>query len=275
MTRELNGAELVSFIKERQAKQVRNLKQQYGITPKLVVLMDDEASHASEVYVRMKQRYADDIGIICDVVRASDQSMEKHIHAYNNDSKVSGIIVQLPLINISQTQAICDKIDSNKDVDGLGVHAVFTSATAEAIDWLLAGYNIELTGKHITLVGYGKLVGQPLASLWKAQGREVTIVDVDTPDARSILQKSDIIVTATGVPRRLTSDDVKRDAVVVDAGTATENGVVVGDADESLRARDDITITPIRGGVGPLTIAVLCDHAIRAALKVALGSVQK
>lgn len=272
MSRELNGAELVSFIKERQAKQVRNLKQQYGVAPKLVVLMHGDAPHTSDIYVRMKQQYADDIGIICDVVKAPDEELENHIIIQNNDSNVHGIIVQLPLKNVSQTQAICDKIDSKKDVDGLGEHATFTSATAEAIDWLLAGYNVELSGRHIAVVGHGKLVGKPLTALWRSQGREVSVVDVDTPDAQRVLRTSDIIVTATGVPRRLVADDVKQGAIVVDAGTATEGGVMVGDADESLRARDDITITPIRGGVGPLTVAVLFDHVIQAALAQALSA---
>jgi methylenetetrahydrofolate dehydrogenase (NADP+)/methenyltetrahydrofolate cyclohydrolase len=274
MSRELNGAELVSFIKERQAKQVRNLKQQYGVTPTLVVLMRDDAPQVSEVYVRMKQRYADDVGIVCHVVRVSENELEKYIMMQNNDSNVHGIIVQLPLKNISQTQAICDKIDSKKDVDGLGEDAAFTSATAEAIDWLLAGYNIELSGRPIAVVGHGKLVGKPLAVLWRAQGRDVTVVDVDTPDAHRILQASDIIVSATGVPRRLVAEDVKQGAVVVDAGTATEGGVLVGDVDDSVRARDDITITPIKGGVGPLTVAVLFDHVIQAALAQALSAKQ-
>lgn len=272
MSRELNGAELVSFIKERQAKQVRNLKQQYRLTPSLVVLMRDDAPQTSDVYVRMKQRYADDIGIMCYVVKVSEEELESYITTYNNDSNIHGIIVQLPLKNASQTQEICNKIDSKKDVDGLGERAAFTSATAEAIDWLLAGYNIELSGRSITIVGYGKLVGRPLAALWRRQGREVAVVDVDTPDARAILRASDIIVTATGVPRRLVSEDVKPATVIVDAGTATEGGVLVGDVDDSVRARDDITITPIRGGVGPLTVAVLFDHVIQAALTRALSA---
>jgi len=271
VTRELNGTELVSFIKERQAKQIRNLKQQYHILPKLVVLMSEEASDTSEVYVRMKQRYAYDIGAQFEVERVAEDSLKIHIEKYNNDSNVHGIIVQLPLKDVSQTQVVCDEIDSNKDVDGLGVAASFESATAEAIDWLLAGYNVELKDKKIAIVGYGKLVGRPLEQLFLSQGRDVTVVDVDTEDSRGILSSSDIIVTAVGVPGRVTSADVKPHAVVVDAGTASEGGVFVGDVAADVREREDVTITPVKGGVGPLTIAVLFDHVIQAALRRALA----
>jgi len=270
MSRELNGAELVEFIKERQAKQVRNLKQQYLISPKLVVLMSDDAAVTSEVYVRMKQRYADDVGIDIEVVLASEDSLKNRIQELNNDSNIHGIIIQLPLKNASQTQAICDEIDSKKDVDGLGENAVFSSATAEAIDWLLVGYNVELKDKKIAIVGYGKLVGRPLEKLWLSQGRDITIVDVDTTDASAILSASDIIVSAAGVPGRITSADVKHKAVVVDAGTTTEGGVLVGDVAADVRARDDVSMTPVKGGVGPLTVAVLFDHVIQAALRLAL-----
>ncbi len=267
MSRVLNGAELAEFIMDRQARQVRNLKQEHHMQPRLVVVMSTEASEVSDAYVRMKQRYADDIGVVIDVVRAPESELISQIEKINNDSNIHGVIVQLPLKDVSQTEAVCNIIDSNKDVDGLGANAIFTGATAEAIDWLLAGYNVNLPDKKITLLGYGKLVGLPLEKLWRAQGRDITIVDIDTPDPRSILGESDIIVTATGVPGRLTSDDVKHGAVVVDAGTASEGGVIVGDIDESLRARTDVSMTPQKGGVGPLTIAVLFDHVIQAALK--------
>jgi 5,10-methylene-tetrahydrofolate dehydrogenase/methenyl tetrahydrofolate cyclohydrolase len=265
MKRELNGAELASFIMERQARQVRALKQAHHVYPRLTIFMSQVATDASEVYVRMKQRYAEDVGVVCDVVRVEENDMHTELVRANNDSNIHGIIIQLPLKDISQTEDLCKKIDSKKDVDGLGDGARFTGATAEAIDWLLAGYNVTLSGKKIALVGNGRLVGQPLERLWRAQGHDITIVDVDTKDARSILLGSDIVVSATGVAGRLTSNDIAQGAVVVDAGTASEDGKLIGDADETLRGRDDVTMTPIKGGVGPLTIAVLFDHVIQAA----------
>lgn len=272
MTKELSGAELVSFIKERQAKQVRNLKQEHHVAPRLAVVMHTGAGDVSELYVRMKQRYADDVGIMVDIHRVQEDQLINSIEKLNSDSNIHGIIVQLPLLNVSQTQAVCDSIDSNKDVDGLGAGAKFASATAEAIDWLLAGYNIDLADKEIAVVGHGKLVGKPLVDLWVSQGHEPRIVDVDTPDREAILRASDVIVSAVGLPGVLRTRDVKSGAVVVDAGTASEGGQVVGDAEQALRARNDITITPVKGGVGPLTIAVLFDHVIQAALTVAFAS---
>lgn len=267
MIKELNGSELAGFIKERQLRQVRNLKQEHNIELRLAVLMGTESAEVSDVYVRMKQRYAQDIGIICEVIRVAEDELSQYIDKINVDSNIYGIIIQLPLKNTTQTQELCNRIDPDKDVDGLGEHAKFVGATAEAIDWLLSGYNIELDGKKLAIVGYGKLVGQPLEFLWRSKGLDVSVVDVDTADARKILTSSDVIVSATGVPRRLVSDDVALGAVVVDAGTATEDGMLVGDADDTLRSRNDITITPLRGGVGPMTVAVLFDHVIQAGLK--------
>lgn len=267
MARELNGAELAAFIKERQLKQVRNLRQEYKVVPKLLIVKSESASSIIDTYVRMKQRYADDIAIDVEVVSVSEATIPDVIAKANFDSNIHGIIVQLPLSNTSQIHTLLNKILSKKDVDGLGDSAAFPSATAEAIDWLLTGYNIELSGKRIALLGRGRLVGAPLEKMWGARGYDLAVYDITSGDTRERLRESDIIVTATGVPGRLTSADVAEGTVVVDAGTASENGVIVGDMSADLQARKDVTMTPAKGGVGPLTIAVLFDHVIQAALK--------
>jgi methylenetetrahydrofolate dehydrogenase (NADP+) / methenyltetrahydrofolate cyclohydrolase len=163
----------------------------------------------------------------------------------------------------------------HKDVDGLGVAPKFTPATAMAIDWLLVGYNVELKNKKIAIVGKGRLVGMPLAKLWQSCGYDVTICDSKTIDMAGVLRLSDIVVTATGVPRLITSDMLKQKAVVVDAGTAAEHGKIVGDLSEDIRARNDLTITPVKGGVGPLTVVALFDNVINAARLVAEAQGQK
>ncbi len=269
MTRELNGLELQGFIKERQAKQVRNLRQQYRITPKLLIIMSDHASSVIQTYVRVKRRYADDVLIDVEVASMAQADMSAAIARANDDPSIHGVIVQLPLDNPDETDAICNLIAPAKDVDGLGAQSVYPSATAEAIDWLLAGYNVDLSGKYITLLGHGKLVGAPLAKLWKSRGYLVTVLDEHSAQISETLRASNVIVTATGVPRILKSDDVAPGAVVIDAGTASEGGVIVGDVDDALRERSDITITPAKGGVGPLTYTLLFDHVIQAALKTA------
>ena len=142
------------------------------------------------------------------------------------------------------------------------------SATATAIDWLLAGYNVTLRGKKIALVGNGRLVGAPLAALWRSQELDVTTYD-DTTPSLDVLRSADVIVSAAGVPGLIQSSMIAPGAVVVDAGTASENGAIVGDVATDVRERGDVTITPVRGGVGPLTIAALFDNVITAARKIA------
>lgn len=268
MTRELNGLELQGFIEERQAKQVRNLRQEHGIIPKLVIIMSEHASPVIDTYVRMKQRYADEVLIEVEIAKIATNIMPETLERLNADDAVQGIIIQLPLDDTSRTDELCNMIAPEKDVDGLGENAHFTGATAEAIDWLLTGYNVELRHKKIAIVGHGKLVGRPLARLWSSRDLDVTIVDEDSENSSQTLAASDVIVTATGVPRLIKTDMLKEKAVVVDAGTASENGVIVGDVDSAVReSRTDLTITPLKGGVGPLTIAVLFDHVIQACLK--------
>lgn len=215
----------------------------------------------------MKQSYAQDVLIEVEVKALEQNAMIEAIKSANIDSTIHGIIVQLPLVNSSQIEEILNEISPEKDVDGLGEEAAYPSATAEAIDWLLAGYGVELNGKNIAILGRGRLVGAPLEKMWRERGYRVAAFDIDSGDIRESVRSSDIVVTATGVPGRLTSADVGDNVIVVDAGTASEGGVIVGDASDDLRARQDVTITPVRGGVGPLTIAVLFDHVIQAALK--------
>lgn len=274
MAKLLSGSELVGYIKERQARQVRALRQAHRVFPRLVVIKSTSASDVIDVYVRMKQRYGDDILIETVIETLDEAEMPAAIARYNDDPSVHGIIVQLPLSDPSKTDEVVNGIAPEKDVDGLGEQARFDSATAAAINWLMAGYGIELRGKAIAVVGNGRLVGAPLAKMWRESGLDVTVLDDTTPDLTSPLKASDVIVTATGVPRLITRDMVAIGTTVVDAGTASENGVIVGDVDETVRARGDVNITPEKGGVGPLTIAMLFDHVIQAAQKTVLPTEQ-
>lgn len=264
--RELNGGELAGFVKERQAKQVRMLRQAHQIFPRLVIITSINSSPVIDMYVRLKRRYAEDILIDVDVRACEQTDMIEQITRANRDDSVHGIIVQLPLDDPSQTDQIVAAIAPEKDVDGLGPDANYPSATAEAIDWLLAGYGVDARTKSVVIVGNGRLVGAPLARMWQDRGIELTVLDDTTKHIAPIVADKEIIVTATGVPRLITDDMVASGAVLVDAGTASENGAIVGDVDDAVRARRDVSMTPIRGGVGPLTIAVLIDHVIQAAL---------
>ena len=264
--RELNGQELADFMKERQARQVRNLIQEHKIKPKLVILRDSD-NPVIRVYVQKKIAYGADILIDVEDKFVATDELAEEIEKANADDGVYGIIVQLPVLTPELTEEITGKIASEKDVDGLGTSGRFDSATATAIDWLLAGYGVELRGKRLALVGYGKLVGRPLEKMWVNSGHEVKVFRSKDNDSLAVeLPKYDVIVTATGKPGLITSEMVKKDAVVVDAGTASEKGAVAGDIAEDLRRRKDVLMSAKVGGVGPLTIAALFDGVIRACL---------
>jgi methylenetetrahydrofolate dehydrogenase (NADP+)/methenyltetrahydrofolate cyclohydrolase len=260
----LDGRELADFVKERQAKQIRNLRQSWKTFPKLVILITGE-NPIIDTFVRLKQAYGEDILVDVEVKRVKQADIIKTIDELNDDESVHGIIVQLPIADPSQTDEVVRRISPDKDIDGLGTSGTFISATATAIDWLLAGYNVMLKERTIAIVGRGRLVGAPLAALWATAGLNVTTYDDTVEDLQSELRKADIIVSATGVPGLITSQMISPSKVVVDAGTASENGAIVGDIAEDVRERQDLTITPIRGGVGPLTIAALFDNLIMAA----------
>ena len=270
MAKLLNGAELVGYIQERQARQVRALRQASRVFPRLVIIKSTAASPVIDTYVRMKQRYAEEILIETVIETADEAEMPALITRHNADPLTHGIIVQLPLADPSLTDEIVNKIALEKDVDGLGQDAGYDSATATAINWLLSGYGIDLRDKTVVIVGQGRLVGAPLARMWQNSGYNVAVADIATPDIESVIRSGEVVVTATGVPGLIKSDMIQIGATVVDAGTAaSEDGIIVGDTEPILRERDDIAITPVKGGVGPLTIAALCDNVIQAAMRIA------
>jgi methylenetetrahydrofolate dehydrogenase (NADP+)/methenyltetrahydrofolate cyclohydrolase len=265
----LNGKDLADYIKERQAKQVRTLKQQYGITPKLaiVVTIDHPVTNA---YLKLKQRYGADLEALVDVHQVPQSSVKELLKKLGSDDSVHAIIVQLPLEDPSETEEIVNLVPPEKDVDGLGKDPHFEPATPLAILWLLTGYNIELIGKNVLLVGRGRLVGAPLEKLLIASGITPNIADKATLDLKAETLQADVIVTATGVHGVIQPDMLKQGAVIVDAGVAGASGKTVGDvAPEVYETRDDLTITPVKGGVGPLTVCALFENLLRAAQVVA------
>lgn len=260
----LDGKELAGFIKERQARQVRALRQAHHVAPKLAIVVTIEHP-AIDVYMRMKTIYGADILIDVEIHRVKQSDALQTIAGLNADPSVHGIIVQLPLEDPAQTDEICDAVAPEKDVDALGKAAIYDPATPMAILWLLAGYNVDLQSKKVVLVGRGKLVGAPLERILKASGVDVAVADRKTADLSALTLAADVIITATGRPGLITAAMLKSKAVVVDAGVAGEQGKTVGDLAEDVYGRNDLTITPTKGGVGPLTICALFDNVIRAA----------
>ena len=265
MMKLLNGSELAGFIKERHSRQVRALRSR-KIIPKLAIVQVVD-NPVIDTYVRLKQKYGADIGVDVEVHKPKQSEMAKLLNMLSNDPAVHGIIVQLPLEDVSETEAMVNLVAPEKDVDALGAKAIFDPATPMAILWLLSGYNIDLRGQKILLIGHGKLVGAPLEKMLKNSGLEVQTVDKTTTNLAEHTKEADVLITATGSPAIISSDMIKRGAVVVDAGVASEEGKTVGDLAPDVYERDDLTITPEKGGVGPLTVCALFENVIRAAGK--------
>lgn len=266
MKKSLNGAELAGYIQERQAKVVRGLVQAHKTQPKLAIIRTNP-DPVVDSYMRLKQNYGREIGVAVAVHTIEQAEALERIAELNDDDTIHGIIVQIPLPKPAQTKKVLNAVATHKDVDGLNEATAFEPATPMAIDWLLAGYNIDLKGKKIVIVGNGKLVGKPLAALWKGQGLDVTSTDRSTASLSKHTLQADVIVCATGVPSLVTADIIKPDAIIVDAGVATDTNGLIGDVAPDIRELPEITITPEKGGVGPLTVCALFENVIRAAAK--------
>lgn len=266
MKKELNGRELVGYIKERQAKAVRGLRQQWHVQPKLAIIRTNP-EQIVDSYMRLKQGYGEDIEVDVIVHTIEQSQASSMIEKLNADDSVHGIIVQIPLPNPAQTTEILNAVMPDKDVDGLGENTVFDAPTPMAISWLLAGYAVDLVGKQLAIVGHGRLVGKPLAKLWQNSGLEFEVIDKDTQDIAEKLKLADVLVSATGVPGLITADMVKPDAVIVDAGVSTDSNGLIGDVAQEVREMPNIFITPEKGGVGPLTVSALFENVITAARK--------
>lgn len=260
----LNGAELAGFIKERQAHQVRALRQAHKIFPRLAIIVTID-NPVIDVYVRLKQQYGKDILVDVDVHRVQITEVLKLLNKLNKDTDIHGIIIQLPVSDSSQTDKLVNLVAPEKDVDALGDKAQFDPATPMAIMWLLSGYNVNLDGRRVLLIGRGKLVGAPLEKIFRDSGIDVHVADRKTADLQAEARAADVIITATGSPAILYPDMIKQGAVVVDAGVASEDGKTVGDVAPEVYDRDDLTITPTKGGVGPLTVCALFENVLRAA----------
>lgn len=264
MTHLLTSKNLVQEIKARQTERVAALLRTRNIIPKLAIILTTDHP-AIRAYTRMKKAYGADLGVDVDIHDVNQDNVPSLLDKLNHDDTVHAIIIQLPLERPEQTDYLVDLVAPNKDVDGLGTNPDFSPATPMAILWLLEGHNVKLHGKKVVLVGRGRLVGMPLENQLRMQGIDVEVAHSQTPDLKAVLKPADVIITATGRPGLIQNDMVKPNAVVVDAGVAGEQGKTVGDVAPEVYERDDITISPGRGGVGPLTVCALFENTITAA----------
>lgn len=262
----LSVTDLAGLIKERHVQQVQQLLSN-GIRPKLAIIQvkDDPVI---DTYVRLKKQYGTDIGVEVELHKIAQRDVRQAINELNDNSSVNGIIIQLPLDDPSQTEDLVNLVSPGKDVDALGEKAQFKPATPMAILWLLEHYKINLRGKRVLLIGRGKLVGAPLEKILKEAKIPVTVAQRNTTDLKQLTHEAEIIITAADTPGIISSEMIKPNTVIVDAGVASEDGKTLGNVVPEIYTRDDITITPAKGGVGPLTVCALFENVIRVAQKI-------
>ena len=273
----LDGKAVSLHIKENIKDKVLQLNYIYNSVPKLVVVQVGNNS-ASNVYIKNKLKAASFVGIDAELVHfdenVTNEEMLDTIHRLNNDNNVDGIIVQLPLPSHLNETDIINEIDNSKDVDGFGLinkGKLFCgidslkSATPYGIMELLKYYNIELKGKHAVVVGRSNIVGKPMAIMLLNENATVSMCHSRTTNLKEMCLQADILVSAVGKAKFITKDMVKKGAVVVDVGmNRDENGKLCGDVD-FINVEDVASyITPVPGGVGPLTIAMLLQNTLNA-----------
>ena len=272
----LDGKALSSQIKLDLKEKVSILIEQYNCVPTLSIVVVG-SNPASEVYVRNKVKTAKSIGMNAEVISLNeDVSMEeliKVVDELNNNDSVNGIIVQLPLPRHLNEQLIIDRISNIKDVDGFGLlnkgkllagEKSLRPATPYGIIKMLDAYNIELTGKNALVIGRSNIVGKPIALMLLEKNATVTVAHSKTQNIKEISKNADLIVVAVGKPKFLTMDMVKEGAVIVDVGINRDGSVLCGDVDFEEVSKKASFITPVPGGVGPLTIVSLLENTINA-----------
>ena len=274
----LDGKILSAKIKEEVKVEVTQIVKEKNITPGLaVILVGNDA--ASATYVASKAKACKDAGIYS-VVHEMPESITQEelletINMMNNNPKLDGILVQLPLPKHIDTTTVLEAINPLKDVDGFHPYNVgrmvsnldsFLPATPFGGMRMFEEHNIELSGKDVVVIGSSDIVGKPMASLLINKKATVTVCNSRTKDLKSHTSKADIVIIAVGVPYLLKEDMVKDGAIVIDVGiNRLDTGKLVGDADfEGLKNKCSF-LTPVPGGVGPMTIAMLLKNTIKAA----------
>lgn len=272
----LDGKQIAKDYRQGLKNQVEALKEK-GFTPKLsVILVGNDG--ASQSYVRSKKKAAEKIGMISEIVHLEETATEEEVlnelNRLNSDDSVSGILVQVPLPKQVSEQKILEAINPDKDVDGF--HPInigklyideqtFVPCTPLGIMEILKHADIDLEGKNAVVIGRSHIVGQPVSKLLLQKNASVTILHSRSKDMASYLKDADVIVSAVGKPGLVTKDVVKEGAVIIDVGnTPDENGKLKGDVDYDAVKEIAGAITPVPGGVGPLTITMVLNNTLLA-----------
>lgn len=273
----IDGKAISNLLRKEIAREVEEFRAETGITPGLaVILVGDDP--ASQTYVRNKERSTVKVGMYSEVHRlpaeTSQQDLLNLVNELNNDPKIHGILVQLPLPRHIDENTVIEAIAPGKDVDGF--HAVnagrlligqesFLPCTPYGIMELLKHEQVELKGKHAVVVGRSNIVGKPVALLLLREHATVTICHSRTADLGAMTRQADVLVVAVGKPNFITGDMIKPGAVVIDVGINRVDGQLVGDVEFASAKEVAGKITPVPGGVGPMTITMLLKNTLLAA----------
>lgn len=268
----INGKEIASEIRKELKEEIREKK----LKPGLAIIMVGN-NPASEIYVRNKRKACAEIGIKEELYQYDENISEKEIInciiKLNNEDNINGIIVQSPLPKHLDEDKIMNYIIPEKDVDGFGISSLgylasneekFISATPYGIIKLLEHENISLAEKNVVIVGRSKIVGRPLALAMLNRDATVTIAHSKTKNLKEITKTADILIVAIGKAKFISGKDIKENAVVIDVGINRIDGKVVGDVDYESCKEKVSYITPVPGGVGPMTIAMLLTNVVES-----------
>ncbi|MFW6298833.1 MAG: bifunctional methylenetetrahydrofolate dehydrogenase/methenyltetrahydrofolate cyclohydrolase FolD [Bacillota bacterium] len=274
MSQIIDGKALSKSIRAEVKKEVETLKEKSGKTPHLVVVLVGE-NPASQTYVRMKHKACEKAGIRSTIINKDPSISEGEllglIHELNDDDDVHGILVQLPLPKHMDANKVINTISYQKDVDGfhpmniaalqIGTEGIIP-ATPKGIMTLLDHTGIKLEGKNAVIIGRSNIVGKPVAQLLLKANATVTIAHSRTRNLGELAASADVLVAAVGRPKMVTADMVKEGATVIDVGVNRVEGKLVGDVDFEHVKDKAASITPVPGGVGPMTIASLLENTV-------------
>ncbi|HEO1896859.1 TPA: bifunctional methylenetetrahydrofolate dehydrogenase/methenyltetrahydrofolate cyclohydrolase [Streptococcus agalactiae] len=280
MTELIDGKALSQKMQAELGRKVERLKEQHGIIPGLAVILVGD-NPASQVYVRNKERSALEAGFKSETLRLSESISQEElidiIHQYNEDKSIYGILVQLPLPQHINDKKIILAIDPKKDVDGFhpmntghlwSGRPMMVPCTPAGIMEMFREYHVDLEGKHAVIIGRSNIVGKPMAQLLLDKNATVTLTHSRTRNLSEVTKEADILIVAIGQGHFVTKDFVKEGAVVIDVGmNRDENGKLIGDVVFEQVAEVASMITPVPGGVGPMTITMLLEQTYQAALR--------
>ncbi|MBB1535621.1 bifunctional methylenetetrahydrofolate dehydrogenase/methenyltetrahydrofolate cyclohydrolase FolD [Leptotrichia sp.] len=270
----IDGKEFSKKILEEISNEQKEIVERKNLRPAGLAVIIVGENPASQVYVRNKTRACEKVGFYSETIKLeeniSENDLIKKIEELNENDKIDGILVQLPLPKHIDELKVINSIKPEKDVDGfsnvnvgkmvIGDESGFLSCTPYGIMQLLEGYDIDVDGKDVVVVGRSNIVGKPMAMMLIQKGATVQVCNSRTKDLSKKLKKADIIVVAVGVPRMIKATDVKEGVVVIDVGINRVDGKLCGDVDYEDVAQKASYITPVPGGVGPMTIASLIKN---------------